>query len=128
MKKMDDNLSLYAEYNKTLRAWLVGFGFGVPALFIIDKAAQDKLVANQDAIFIISLFIIGAAAQVFMAQLNKIVSWCAYYKHEKGQSNVNCAVLFFSSLENYFLIDVLLDLLSLSAFGWSIFLIVGLFL
>jgi|GEM_PF-3738234 len=37
MAPKDDNLNLYAEYNKVLRAWLVGFGFGVPALQINEK-------------------------------------------------------------------------------------------
>ena len=86
MGAKEDNLNLYAEYNKTLRAWLVGFGFGVPALFIVNEAAQSKLTASQNAGCIVWLFLAGAAAQVFMAFLNKIVSWCAYYKHDESSA------------------------------------------
>ncbi len=128
MGAKEDNLNLYAEYNKTLRTWLVGFGFGVPALFIINEAAQNKLIGSQNAKCIIWLFLVGAASQVLMALLNKIVSWCAYHKYDKGESNVNCSVLFFASLENKFIIDVVLDILSMVAFGWSIVLIMGLFI
>lgn len=127
MGAKEDNLNLYAEYNKTLRAWLVGFGFGVPALFIVNDAARAKLVAAQNAKCIIWLFLAGAAAQVVMALINKIVSWCAYHKHDKGEININRVALFFASLENMFLIDVAFDIASLVTFGWSIILIMGLF-
>lgn len=128
MGAKEDNLSLYGEYNKTLRAWLVGFGFGVPALFIVNEAAQARLFAAINAESIIWLFLAGAAAQVLMAFINKIISWCAYYKHDNKGQNVNSVVGFLASLENMFIIDVVLDIVSLVAFGWSIYLIVGLFI
>ena len=127
MGAKEDNLSLYNEYNKTLRAWLVGFGFGVPALFIVNDAAQKKLLEAPDAKIIVWLFLAGATAQVLMAFVNKIVSWCAYYKHEKGDDHVNGLVKWAAGFENAFAIDVLLDLISLVTFGWSIVLIVGLY-
>ena len=128
MSAKEDNLNLYAEYNKTLRAWLVGFGFGVPALFIVNATAQEKLTISPNASCIIWLFLIGAASQVLMALLNKIVSWCAYHKCDKGRSKVSSIVLFFASLENKFIIDVVLDVLSLITFGWTIVLITKLFI
>lgn len=42
MSAREDNLKLYGEYAKTLRTWIVGFGFGVPALFIVNEAAQKS--------------------------------------------------------------------------------------
>ena len=128
MSAKEDNLKLYEEYNKTLRTWLVGFGFGVPALFIVNEAAQKKLVAANNAECIIWLFLAGAAIQVFMALLNKVVSWCAYHKYDVGEKKCGYVVKAFASLENIFAIDVILDILSLVAFGWSIKLIVGLFI
>ena len=123
----DDNLNLYAEYNKTLRAWLVGFGFGVPALFIINEPAQTTLLAAKESKCIIWLFLAGAAAQIFMAFINKVISWCAYRKHDKGEANVYFLVNLVAGLENAFVIDVILDIFSLITFGWSISLIVGLY-
>lgn len=127
MGAKEDNLSLYSEYNKTLRAWLVGFGFGVPALFIVNEAAQSKLLAASNKNCIIYLFLVGAAAQVLIAFINKVISWCAYNKHDKGAENVGPVVLFIASFENWFIIDVVFDIASLVTFGWSIMLIVGLF-
>jgi len=125
MSAKEENLSLYQEYNKSLRTWLVGFGFGVPALFIVNEAAQKKLLAAQNSQCIIWLFLLGAASQIFMAFLNKIISWCSYHKH--SHNNVNCCVKLFASLEDLFIIDVLLDILSLVTFAWSIYLIMGVY-
>jgi len=127
MSTKDDNLNLYSEYNKALRTWLVGFGIGVPALFIINKEAQDKLTSSENAEFIIYLFLAGVASQILMAQLNKVVTWCTYYKHEKENKNINCATNFFASMEHWIIIDVVSDVFSLITFGWSIVLIMKLF-
>jgi hypothetical protein len=124
----DDNLKLYEEYNKTLRTWLVGFGFGVPALFIVNEAAQKKLILSDNAELIVWLFLAGAAIQVFLAFLNKIISWCAYHKHDVGDDKCGGMVKTFALLENSFAIDVILDILSLAAFSCSIVLIVNMFL
>lgn len=125
MSPQEDNLNLYSEYNKTLRAWLVGFGFGVPALFIVNEGAQKKLLAAENFHCIIWLFLAGAAAQIFMAFINKIISWSAYYKCSSSSNIwiVNCL----AAMENWFWIDVSLDIISLVSFSWSIFLIVGLY-
>lgn len=125
MSDADDNLNLYNEYNKTLRAWLVGFGFGVPALFILNQEAQDKLLDDPNVKLIVWLFLAGATFQIAIAFLNKIISWCAYRKHKSGGASK--IVVIFAGLEDWFLLDVLFDFLSLIAFGWSIFLIVALF-
>lgn len=123
----DDNLKLYEEYNKTLRTWLVGFGFGVPALFIVNEAAQKKLIASPNAEFIVWLFLSGAGVQVLIALTNKIISWCAYHKHNIGEEKCPGIVKKLASLEHAFYIDVITDFLSLILFGWSIILIMSLF-
>lgn len=127
MSTKDDNLSLYSEYNKALRTWLVGFGIGVPALFIINEKAQEKLTSSDNAECIIYLFLAGVASQILMALLNKVITWCAYYKHEKQNKNINSATDFFASMEHWFIIDVISDIFSLITFGWSIVLIMKMF-
>ena len=128
MGAKEDNLKMYEDYNKTLRAWLVGFGFGVPAMFIVNAAAQAKLICADNALWIICLFLFGAAFQVLMALLNKIVAWCAYHKYDVGGKECGGVVKGFASLENSFAIDVTFDILSLICFGWSLILIVRLFI
>ena len=52
----DANLSLYGEYNKTLRSWFVAFGIAVPAIFITSKEAKEFLLKSPNINFIINLF------------------------------------------------------------------------
>ena len=119
---MNDNLSLYNEYNKTLRAWLVGFGISVPALFIINTDAQDLLANSAHKCSIIYPFLIGVSAQILIAFVNKIVAWCAYRREECSESSiVPCmCVRLFASIENWFLLDVIFDIVTLVAFGMSL--------
>lgn len=128
MSAKDDNLKLYAEYNKTLRTWMVGFGFGVPALFIVNEAAQKRLLGSNDAACIVWLFLAGSGLQIISALLNKVVAWCAYHQHDVGASSCGPMVKVFASLENAFVVDIAFDLLSLAAFSLSIVLIASLFL
>ncbi len=123
-----DNLDFYHEYNKTLRAWFVGFGFGVPALFIVNDAARRKLMAAESAECIVWLFLLGAAAQVLSAFINKFVSWCAYRKHSCGDTVLCWPVRAGARAENWILIDFAFDLASLVMFVWSISMLVALFL
>jgi hypothetical protein len=123
----DANFNSYLEYNKTLRAWLVAFGFGGPALFIVNPTAQLKLFASPNARMIVILFLVGAGAQVIMAFANKVIAWCAYrsfHLDEKACLPVRCI----ARLEHWFCIDVICDLASLVTFGWSIVLVMRLFL
>ena len=65
MAPKDGNLNLYAEYNKVLRAWLVSFGFGVPALFIINESVQMKLLAARNTVLsllLVSVLLNGCVA------------------------------------------------------------------
>ena len=100
----------------------------MPALFIVNESAQATLKSSSDAKCIIYLFLIGAASQILMALLNKIVTWCAYYIHDNPKKGINAPTQFFADLEHCFIIDVISDTISLIAFSWSIILIVGLFL
>ncbi len=122
----DNDFKLYTEYNKSLRAWLVGFGFGVPALFIINQEAQSKLIKSEDSQCIIYMFLIGASAQVILAFINKTIAWCSLHK-ETFNGKVRSCVDFIANLENWFIIDIVCDLTSLGTFGYSIFKLVNLF-
>ena len=78
--------------------------------------------------FSISLFLIGAGSQVVMAFLNKIIAWCSYYKHGKDEATIFCVLRLFTAMENWFFIDIIFDVVSLITFGWSIVLIMHLFI
>ena len=125
---LDDNLGLYGEYNKTLRAWFVGFGFGVPAALIF-KGGRTELLADPNHMCIVAAFLIGAGAQIFIAFLNKTISWCAYYREEKEQQTETAhpLPLWIASFENFFILDVVCDVVTMLSFGYSLCHIVRIF-
>lgn len=113
------NLSLYSEYNKALRAWLVAYGIAIPALFITSKEAKDFLSSLECYKFIIIIFLLGLASQISIAFINKFVSWSAYHRDDekiKGNSP-NRFIEVVASLENSIWIDFILDVLSVIFFS-----------
>lgn len=79
----DDDLiqrihAAYLEYNKTLRAWLVGYGVGVPLLLITQQHLLDKISGSGWRSHIGYTFLLGVALQVLMAFLNKWSNWYRY--------------------------------------------------
>ena len=125
-----DHLSLYSEYNKTLRAWFVGFGFGVPAAVLLKEHAQHLLLKHDLCERIIWVFIIGASAQILIAFLNKVISWSAYCVLElKEQKKAPCCLWRgFAKLEYFFILDVICDVVTMGCFGYSVFHLIKIFI
>jgi hypothetical protein len=73
-----DLFATYTEYNKTLRTWFVTFGLGAPALFLTNSTLSETLKASGNARIVIFSFLIGCAAQVGVALINKIAAWYNY--------------------------------------------------
>lgn len=76
---MSDNFEKYSEYNKILRSWFVAFGIGGPALFLVNDAVRNKLSESADLKLVAILFLLGAAAQILVAFINKITNWYIYH-------------------------------------------------
>ena len=68
----------YAEYSKTLRAWLVAYGIGGPVLLLTNKDAPTKISESPHLSLIISLFVAGVALQIFLSFINKWAAWQMY--------------------------------------------------
>lgn len=84
----------YAEYSKTLRSWLVAYGIGGPALFLLGKDAPAKLSASPQLRTIVTLFVVGVSLQIGLALVNKWAAWhmyCgAYDKHLEARGDPEC--------------------------------------
>jgi len=118
----DANLSLYKEYNKILRAWLVAFGIAVPAVFVTSKDAKDFLISIPNYKYILIVFLLGVVSQIAISFLNKFVSWSAYHRDDCVLNlNRECKPIFklIAKLENYIWIDLVFDVLTFVAFGWA---------
>ena len=77
---INENWTAYSEYNKVLRAWVVAFGIGVPATFLINSDLVKYISHETGNPRIFYIFLLGACAQVVMAFINKTINWCTYYK------------------------------------------------
>src|SRR5438128_12646573 len=78
MEDPADSFSTYLEYNKVLRTWFVAFGVGGPALFLVNDKIAQQLVKAGLLREVAALFLLGAAAQILGALLNKISNWYVY--------------------------------------------------
>lgn len=119
----DANLSLYKEYNKILRAWLVAFGIAAPAVFVTSKDAKVFLLSIPEYKSILIVFLLGVVSQIVISFLNKFVSWSAYHRDDCVLNlNRECRTIFkvISKLENYIFIDFVFDLATFIAFGWAV--------
>jgi hypothetical protein len=118
----------YAEWSKHLRTWLVAYGIGAPILFISRKEVWDVLAASPDRRLITKLFLGGVGLQVFVATLNKWSSW-GYYSAQQwptiygGKWWTKPA----EWLVDQFWIDLLADVLTLTAFITATVLTLNLF-
>lgn len=116
-EKAKENLGLYGEYNRTLRTWFVGFGFGVPAIFIVNDGAQATLVKSASGQSIVLLFLLGAGAQAAMALINKVIAWSAYRTHRSDDAGRLAKAI--AKAEDWFLVDVIFDFATVVFFAWS---------
>ena len=113
------NLSLYSEYNKTLRAWLVAYGIALPALFITSEDAKNYLSSLVYHETIIIIFLSGLASQITIAFVNKFVSWSAYHRDDCIILDKNCSNITkkIASFENSISIDFIFDIFSILFFS-----------
>jgi hypothetical protein len=109
----------YFEYNRVLRTWFVAFGIGGPALFLVNDAVARRLADARELELVVVLFLAGAAAQVIGALTNKVANWYVYLASvdETFRQTVRYRVA--ERLVEQFWIDIVLDIMTIAAFGWA---------
>ena len=120
---MSESWSGYSSYNNLLRTWFVAFGIGAPATFLINNGLVKYISPTTGDPGIIKLFLWGAAAQILMSFINKVINWCSYYNSTTYKDNpITCGDKLsykISQAENWFLIDVFFDLITMFCFFQS---------
>ena len=119
----NEYLKQYTEYNHTLRAWFVAFGIGGPATLLINDELRGALVSSSAIHCVAAFFLIGAGAQIFIALINKISNWCAYYGEQKPQFKDHWFYNTTSWLLGQFWLDVVMDIITIAAFGAAIWIL-----
>lgn len=118
----------YLEYNKILRTWFVAFGIGGPALFLANPALATRLVAVEEMRYVATLFLIGAAAQIIGAFVNKVANYYVYRSGEDKTKPKRRTYVLAEWLVEQFWIDLFLDLVTMISFGiaaWQLLTVFG---
>ena len=115
-----DELAAYNEYNKVLRTWFVGFGIGGPAFFLINQAIGQRLADSGQITLVSSMFLLGSGSQVIGALINKICNWYVYRGANDDEFRKRKRYRFSHWLVHQFWIDIILDLVTVTAFGIAV--------
>lgn len=129
----------YAEYSKTLRSWLVAYGIGGPAIFLLGKDAPAKLSASSELRTIVTLFVVGVSLQIGLALINKWAAWhmyCgAYDKHlafmrdpECNNHHLSRTYLVWRCINRQSWVDFLVDIVTLLSFSRASWLVLRILL
>lgn len=119
MDEGTDSFKSYMEYNKVLRTWFVAFGIGGPALLLVNEKIAQRLAEAKSLRLIASLFLVGAAAQVLGAFINKTVNWFVYRGAIDEGTSPSCCCKLAEKIADQFWIDILLDIITIGCFGWA---------
>jgi len=109
----------YSYYARTLRTWFVAYGIGGPAVIITHPETLAVVSEAGDAELIGGLFLAGVAAQVLVAFFNKVTMWYVYYGEVETEFKTTRRYRLADWFSEQFWPDIVMDLVSLIAFGIS---------
>ena len=121
------SFATYLEYNRVLRTWFVAFGVGGPALFLVNSALAQRLVAERKLVLVVTLFLIGAGAQVIGALINKVANWYLYSAAVDVENPSLLKYRIADWLTEQFWIDILFDVLTIAVFGYAAWILLTVF-
>jgi hypothetical protein len=119
--------SNYADYSRTLRAWLVAYGVGGPVLFMTNEKVSDRIVKSGQAHLIIALFLIAVAVQVVGSFINKWAAWYVYRGHDDDAYQASKKYIRWAWINEQTWIDIGVDLVSMVLFAWGTVLLMQVF-
>lgn len=115
----DQYFNVYAELSKTLRTWLVAYGIGAPIVLLTNAGFSAVIRKAGDSKYIAGAFLVGVAAQVALAAINKVSMWALYYGETQPAYKMTRRFKFAHLVSETFAIDLLLDLGTIIGFAWA---------
>lgn len=107
----------YASFSRIMRAWLVAYGIGAPALLASQDAFKAILAVPNQAMFIISCFLFGASVQIIAAFIYKYSMGYIYFedlgKVSKKTNRYKIAEWFSEAMW----LEMLFDIISIGSFA-----------
>lgn len=118
----------YADYSRTLRAWLVAYGIGGPVLFVTNDKITERVAESCYASEIIVMFLLGVGLQVFLAMVNKWGAWHMYRGAGDAAYHATWRYKLWYFINEQSWLDFWIDLTSLVALGWATWRVLNVFL
>lgn len=115
----------YIQYARTLRAWFVAYGIGVPVLLVSQKFIAQAIIKAGSGELITWLFLTGVAVQVLAAFLYKYAMNYLYFDEFGGELKGTRRLKFAIWLSNAIWLEMLFDVVSIALFSWGTFLVVA---
>jgi len=109
----------YADYARTLRAWLVAYGVGAPVLFVTNEAVAKQIKVSGVGAWIVWLFMGGVALQIASALINKWAAWHMYFGEEDANFKASARYKGWAWVNSQTRLDLAADALSMAAFVWA---------
>jgi hypothetical protein len=114
--------SVYEDYAKTLRTWLVAYGIGLPAVILARKELFDALQSHAGFATIVLLLLLGTATQILLAFFNKWAAWLRFAWLDDPERAGSKLLRFANWYSNQFWIDMVLELTTLGCFAYATYL------
>ena len=114
----------YAHFSRTLRAWLVAYGVGVPVLLVSQEFIAKAIIKSGTGELITWLFFVGVAIQVLAALLYKYSMAYLYSAEVEPELNGTWRVKIAEWLSNAVWLEALFDLVSIALFVCGTFMVV----
>jgi len=127
-RKLDNDSGFYEpyiQYARTLRAWFVAYGIGVPVLLVSQEFIAKAIISAGTGELITWLFLIGVAVQVRAAFLYKYAMNYLYFDEFGGELEGTRRLKFAIWLSNAVWLEMLFDVISIGLFSWGTFLVVA---
>lgn len=115
----------YSRFSRTLRAWLVAYGVGVPVLLVSQAMIARAIIRAGTGGLITWVFLGGVAIQVLAALLYKYSMAYLYSAEVDPGLNGTRRVRVAEWLANATWLEALFDAASIALFIWGTFLAVA---
>ena len=115
----DGQYKVYDDYAKNLRVWFVAYGIGGPVLFLTQESVSNRIAQSGHARYIVYGFLVGVVCQVLLSFINKWNNWAVYSFSENEQSMKKWRYKAAEIISRQFWIDIVLDIFTVVAFGYS---------
>jgi len=107
----------YSRFAGILRAWLVAYGIGAPALFLSQKTVVDALREVGQTGSIAAMFLVGVSLQILGALIYKSSMWYLYYGETNEEFQKTRRYRYSDAISEAYWFELLLDVATIFMFA-----------